>query len=115
MTIKVMNIKIVSVPDGEAPLEVREKWVGLELPVVPGESYAQQGVVSGKPVNPPMDGYLVKAVTAVAILAKSDRDAARWWETHFLPKYKMFEEQTPEMIANAFLVFEKEVCEIVKD
>ena len=27
------NVRIVAVPLGEAPLWVREKWVGLELPL----------------------------------------------------------------------------------
>ena len=38
------TIRIISIPPGEAPLWVREKWVGLELPLTrhsaPGAFYA---------------------------------------------------------------------------
>src|SRR3974377_1997316 len=85
-------IRIVRTPPGEAPLWVREKWVGLELPLAsddyrPRHAYTS-GVLSG-PSNrlialvrllrvrfSHQSGYAVEAVTAVAILANVAHDAA---------------------------------------
>ncbi|KAF0105247.1 MAG: hypothetical protein FD163_1356 [Hyphomonadaceae bacterium] len=92
-----MKIKIVQVPDGEAPLWVREQWVGLTIPL--DASYAQPsasfvfGVLSGKNVFWRMiysvgdcfglikktNGYTVNARLAVAALNCKSPDAAKWW------------------------------------
>jgi len=43
-------IRIIAIPPGEAPSWVREKWVGLELPLADGDSVVQvftSGVLSG--------------------------------------------------------------------
>ena len=42
------NIRVTKIPGGEAPLEVREKWVGLVLPVVGISSNDVQEVLSLK-------------------------------------------------------------------
>jgi hypothetical protein len=88
-------IRVARVPPGEAPFWVREKWVGLELPLVAGERGARRtyagGVLSG-PHNPFVAivmhligrlkreaGYMVDAIEAVNILERTAPDAARWW------------------------------------
>lgn len=108
-----MQIKIISTPDGEAPLWVREQWIGVELSVVPGESYFQRGVVTEKQISKAIDGYRVKAVIAINILSHKSKDAAKWWIENYLSKYMLSSEQQPDMILDTFLVFEKEVCKIV--
>src|SRR5580704_4538322 len=42
------KLRIIAVPPGEAPLWVREKWVGLELPVAQRQSrkFLTSGVLS---------------------------------------------------------------------
>jgi hypothetical protein len=110
-------IRIVAVPPGEAPLWVREKWVGLDLPVArysgPGRFLAM-GVLSlprsvlaqwlavfrGRAEM--IAGYAVEAVPAIGILAHASPEAAAWWR-----------ENTPHLIApRRYLVFHEEVCRV---
>lgn len=87
-------IRIVAIPPGEAPLWVREKWVGLRLPVADGQgprdSYVS-GVLSG-PRNrflalvrrvfgnlSKQSGYAVYVRDAIGELDKVAPDAAAWW------------------------------------
>ena len=112
-------IRVVRTPPGEAPLWVREKWVGLELPLAsddyrPRHAYTS-GVLSG-PSNrlialvrllrgrlPYQSGYAVEAVTAVAILANVAPDAASWWRQN-VPRSQR---------AGRKFMFHSSVCEIV--
>jgi hypothetical protein len=110
-------IRIIAVPPGEAPLWVREKWVGLDLPVarysgrgkfitmgvlsLPGSVLAQWlAVFRGRAER--IAGYAVEALPAVEILACAHPEAAAWWR-----------ENTPHLIApKRYLVFHEEVCRI---
>ena len=110
-------IRIVAVPPGEAPLWVREKWVGLDLPVarysghgkfltmgvlsLPRSVLAQwMAVFRGRAER--IAGYAVEALPAVDILARAHPEAAAWWR-----------ENTPHLIApKRYLVFHEEVCRI---
>ena len=110
-------VRIVAVPPGEAPLWVRQKWVGLELPVmryaahrkflafgvlsIPRSWPAQwAGILRGQAER--VAGYAVEAAPAVGILAKVSPEAAAWWR-----------ENTPHLIApKRYLVFHEEVCRI---
>ena len=88
-------IRIVSVPPGEAPLWVRERWVGLQLPLAGRDHGPREvltsGVLSG-PRNrlialwrglrgqlPRKTGYAVDAIEAVRILEQTSPVAAAWW------------------------------------
>jgi hypothetical protein len=91
-------VQITQVPDGEAPLEVREKWVGLTLPLMPpiaGSRFARTfGVLSGprRPLARVIAllrgraakgrGYVVEATQALEILHQAHPDAAAWWRTN---------------------------------
>ena len=87
---------VTTVPPGEAPLWVREKWVGLTLPLSqPSEAPTHRltsGVLSG-PRNPisgivalltgkyqRQSGYAVKSRVAVEILSAHSPEAANWWK-----------------------------------
>jgi hypothetical protein len=96
-------VRIVAPPPGEAPFEVRQAWVGLELPLIPGQVEAQrltgQQVLSGQPVEAPA-GYAVDGATAVAALESVRPEAARWWR-----------ENAPDVLARGYqLVFPAGVC-----
>jgi hypothetical protein len=101
-------VRIVGVPSGEAPLEIRKQWLGLELPLTAGRSGAYQvgsgGVLSGKAAAEPIIGYLVSAHEAVEILASKSPDAAKWWRI-FAPSY---------IAPGKSLVFDECVCEPVE-
>ena len=110
------TIRIIGVPPGEAPLWVREKWVGLELPLsrhsAPGAFYVYGalsiprgrlaqcwGLIRGRAEKVP--GYAVESIDAVDILATSNADAAAWWRKH-----------TPHLIGpRRYLVFHEHVCQ----
>jgi hypothetical protein len=114
-------IRVVRVPPGEAPLWVREKWVGLELPLARGESGPRHvltsGVVSG-PRNrfaalwrallgrlPDKAGYAVYVIDALAVLEQSAPDAVEWWRTnapHLVNRKRKF-------------LFQQEVCELIDE
>jgi len=109
----------VQVPAGEAPLWVREKWVGLELPLAGGDKeprdFYTSGVLSG-PRNrliaawwgllgrlKPQSGYAVDVNGALAILEKSAPEAASWWRGN-VPRL---------LVKKRKFLFHKSVCEIV--
>ena len=110
-------VRIVAVPPGEAPFWVRQKWVGLDLPVVrysahrkfltfgvlstPRSWLVQWAAILRGRVEV-IAGYAVEAAPAVEILAKASPEAAAWWR-----------ENTPHLIApKRYLVFHEEVCRI---
>ena len=110
---------MVSVPRGEAPLWVRQKWVGLELPLARPltgpRTYFTSGVVSG-----PRSlwatllrlvlgrlrrraGFPVETTVAIAILERTAPDAAVWWRTN-----------TPHLLKpRRYFVFEASACQRV--
>ena len=86
------SILIVAIPRGEAPLWVRQAWVGLKLPTRGGlTSGFGFGVVSGpkgwlsqlvsiftgKAFR--QIGFIVPAATAFDLLAGANPEAAQWW------------------------------------
>jgi hypothetical protein len=92
------RIRIIACPPGEAPLNVRLAWVGLELPLAPGRASRQLAMTSGV-VSAPRGlwqriaalflgrygvqaGYSVNALEAVNLLQAKDPVAAAWWREH---------------------------------
>jgi hypothetical protein len=120
MTMKQSNsaVRIVAVPPGEAPFWVREKWVGLELPVVrhsgqrkflafgvlsmPRSWLAQWfAVLRGRAEH--IGGYAIEAAPAVDILALASPEAAAWWRAN-----------APDLIGpRRYLVFHEHVCQVI--
>jgi len=110
-------VRIIAVPPGEAPLWVREKWVGLELPLArasPGRFFGF-GALSGprsfftqlwgilQRRADRIYGYAVEAHPAVEILQASSPEAAAWWR-----------ENAAELVApRRCLLFHAEVCQVV--
>jgi hypothetical protein len=98
VTATTQMVRIIAVPPGEAPLWVREKWVGLELPLVP--RYPREvraptlGVISGptgifgslvawltgRTVREA--GFLVRVTDAIAVLELKHPEAAAWWRAN---------------------------------
>ena len=111
------SIRIISVPPGEAPLPIREAWVGLELPLFRKRvgSYIGSGVLSGpKSILESFahlvtgrltvhKGFLVPVLAAIEILEVANPAAARWWRenpSHMIRKRR-------------YLLFPTECCEVV--
>ncbi len=108
-------IKIVALPPGEAPQDVREAWVGLVLPLaLPGRRRGRgAGVLTGPKslfrwplwylVNrqPVQQCYVVESATAINILAFYNPESARWWQ-----------ENTPDfLIPGRRFMFAAQVCD----
>jgi hypothetical protein len=91
-------VEIVFVPEGEAPLWVRERWVGLRLPLALNSRGPMSlrtfgvlsapksvlgriwGVLSGKAFRE--NGFVVFASDAVDVLERTHPDAAAWWRSN---------------------------------
>ncbi len=103
----IVHVRIVAVPPGEAPEEVRRAWVGLELPLAVGETGPRDGwtygVLSAAPAGV-RNGCAVDGRIAVTLLAETDPSAADWWRSN-----------APHVLAGGYqLVFPAEVCEPVE-
>lgn len=96
-----MKIKIIAIPPGQAPLAIRQQWIGITLPVAENlpSNTIEMGVLGGKPEN--SGGYPVETIIAIQELKKKSIESAKWWEFHVDPK------QMP------WLSFQRTVCEIV--
>lgn len=91
-------VRIVRTPAGEAPVSVRQAWVGLVLPCasylgVPDKKpfsrkAPERGVLTGKPVECGKCGRVGVSVPqnkALKILAEANPLAAKWWRDHGFP------------------------------
>ena len=86
-------VKIINIPAGEAPPHIREAWVGLVLPLAEPElrRIRSAGVLNGPGLYfkyiykfltgqyTNYEGYVVEGTTAIAILARHNPAAAKWW------------------------------------
>jgi hypothetical protein len=96
------EIRIIDVPPGEAPEEVRRAWVGLVLPLagrMRGPLLARSfGVLTGRTQT--VHGYAVPAGRAVEILSRHAPEAARWWTS-----------SVPQLLGpRRLFIFHAEVC-----
>lgn len=89
-------LHITSTPPGEAPLWVREKWVGMSLPLAQRKaapiSVLTSGVLSGPKTFlaslialtagrlERQRGYAVETRLAMAALAAHSPEALAWWQ-----------------------------------
>ncbi|WP_146184063.1 MULTISPECIES: hypothetical protein [unclassified Caulobacter] len=110
--------RIIAVPEGEAPLWIREKWLGLELPLAEGNRRPQTltgyGVITGPP---PLSleqfdggvrgrlqvrsGFCVSSLEAIKVLETASPEAANWWRATLV--------HAP--LRDAFLMFDTVCCE----
>jgi hypothetical protein len=113
-----LSVRIIGVPPGEAPLWVREKWVGLELLLTrypaprdyftfgvlsqPAECLAQLWAVARGRARR-VAGFAVEGARAIEVLERSSPEAAAWWREH-APRY---------LAPKHYLVFHENVCEVV--
>lgn len=96
------RIKIIGVPTGEAPQDIREAWVGLVLPTLGASepSGMEAGVLGGEASPENLGGYHVLAGDAVEALRHAGKgEAANWWDD------LLFEDEA--------LIFGKQFCELV--
>jgi len=112
------SVRIVAVPPGDAPLWVREKRVGLELPLTrwdTAKAFVGFGAVSGPRTwlaqlwalargrSQRIYGYAIDAARAVEILDHASPEAAAWWRTN----------AAEFIMPTRYLIFHAEACERV--
>jgi hypothetical protein len=119
MTETPRKVRIIAVPPGEAPLWVREKWVGLELPLAQKSHAAlsrpTDGVLSGPKSAlaglvgfllgrySRTSGFVVPVLGALQVLEVASPEAANWWRTN-----------TPHLCKpSRRFMFRSHVCEVV--
>lgn len=115
------RVRIIAIPPGEAPPWVREKWVGLELPLAQPTRSARSrrvfGVLSG-PKQPLAglfaallgrarreSGYAVRVDEAVAELERRSPEAAAWWRENVSHMFTL---------GRCFL-FQEHVCQVLDE
>ena len=79
------QIKVVQIPDGEAPLWVRKSWVGLTLPVVATSNDNGYGVLSLKKSKGRCKSFEVEQIDALDALRSQSMEAAQWFRNHGYP------------------------------
>ncbi len=88
------TIRFTTVPRGGAPLEIREQWVGVEVPclfshngVPPKTGDIMLDVATGLQV-PDYPGYIVLQTHAIDALREKSPEAARHWMEHGFPQHE---------------------------
>ena len=114
-----MHIKIIDIPPGEAPEDVRRAWIGVVIPLARKSANPVRrrgfGVLSGPRIRlvafvrwlvgggSREHGYIVDAKTAFDLLASHDRVAHEWWREH-----------TPHLFhERQQLLFHDHACEVI--
>jgi hypothetical protein len=96
------EVRIVAVPPGPAPEEVRRAWVGLVLPLGPAETGPRPIRTTG--TGEEKVSYVVDAARALQILAAHAPEAALWWKRN-APAYSQ---------PGRALLFSPEACQEVE-
>lgn len=86
-------IRIIAIPSGEAPEDIRRAWVGIVLPVADvtkqelrARGLVSMGVLGGPPDPANVVGYNVKTQNAIAALRIAGKEnAVAWWEENVFP------------------------------
>ena len=93
-------IRIISRPDGGAPVEIRDKWIGVRLPVEYQSDEPLADVITHQRVAR-VGGHAVRWDEAMDRLGESHPDARRWWETN-VAQWNT-------------LIFDRDCCEVLPD
>lgn len=97
-----ISIRIITAPAGQAPEWVREKWIGVTIPLTkPFQDGFECGVLGGESSNENSGGYEVDSTEAINALSSVSPEAAHWWL-----------EYSPPYPGKHFL-FARGVCELV--
>lgn len=75
-----------AVPSGEAPLWVREAWIGVEIPYHFKGFYQTLSILTSQ-LEPFRPNYCALQSEALEALEKKSVEAARWWREHGFPRY----------------------------
>lgn len=104
-------IRIFKVPKGEAPLKIREKWVGIVLPCDPIAGYSDNktdySILTRQQVEK-FYGFSVPQDLAIENLEQINPEAANWWKNLGFPKpNEYFGFRLDEAVVVAGVTFQK--------
>ena len=97
-------IRIKSRPAGNAPAEIRDKWIGLVLPVVEKTTSLLADVMTGQMVTNRTGGYEILWGNAMEALASRNPETKEWWEKNVGARFHF-----------PTLIFDEDCCEVVPD
>lgn len=80
------RIRIINTPGGQAPLSVREKWVGVEIDCLYSTPSNVIVDIYTHEIVGYMSGFVVLQADALSALAKLDAGAAAWWKSNGYPR-----------------------------
>lgn len=90
------SIKIIAVPPGFAPLDIRKEWVGVEIPL-PASVDDPPGNLRTGTAN--IGGYTVRKPDAIEALRKAGKEeAAKWWASSRLGLHLQFKREACQFI-----------------
>ena len=96
------RIRITSTPPGFAPLEIREQWVGVEIPLASSADFERNAPGLLRLGTENLGGYRVTGVAAISALESAGKnDAASFWRG--LPNWSIyleFSRNCAELIAD---------------
>jgi len=104
---QMQRIRIVSIPGGQAPEEIRRAWVGVKIPVdesVEQPSIQDTGGVIARGDQPvPKRVFTVFALDAFGALKEHDAEAWGWWNCNAQQffcegRHLLFDESACELI-----------------
>ena len=116
------QVRIISVPPGEAPLDVRRAWVGVVVPLPIDHPDGPVRVLTSGVLTAPSTalgriwsrltgrtqwwtGFMLEGVDCITALERSSPSAARWWR-----------DNTPRFLQPGHrLVFPSDSCELLRD
>lgn len=97
-----LKIRIISRPDGGAPEDIRDQWIGLVMPARTTDSHLAD-VITLKRVTDRIGGYAVSWEAAMDALGEKNPSTRKWWEG--LNAGNRFAE----------LIFTRDCCEVISN
>lgn len=93
------KIKIIATPPGFAPEDIRNQWVGVEIPLPTKEQLAEDPPSSFGSGNQNQGGHIVLTSDAITSLEQSEKHSTvAFWQSLGLGKYLRFHKDCCEVI-----------------
>lgn len=106
---EILTIRIVKVPEGDAPYNIRENWVGLEFKAKRFKDMVHNLSKSDLKIKV-KEGYEVLADEAIEKIGQKSKEAALWFR-HFFPKgsgrHLIFRKDEAKIISSETILIDK--------
>ncbi len=93
------RIHVTSRPDGDAPEEIRDAWIGCVMVARPAiEGSKNFGLFTGQERVGVLGGHRVSWQDAMEALERQAPTMRAWWEAHLLPMVLTFDTNCCEVL-----------------